>query len=703
MHAPRATFTKAVTREEVSPYLFDMAADSQRQEASSNDLFGRWLAHHHEQQSSELDDQTEPTEATPETPAASRSSRRMPAAAVASAALERDPLIGSRIAAPSTFGVRKPAANAPKSGTDADAPPGWEPIVMRSIRKKTEQAEAKQTAKPADTRSRLQRLKARLVDAPEPEAEVEIETPLVPLTPPVPRSVPLPAPRSLEETIRAAVPTVERPVARHSEPRTEETPAQQTAQQTAEQTAEQTVEEPVEPPVEQKVEQKVGRHVGRHAQQPPVEPAVERAVEQVAREARQIEPEDVATPTPVRAFIDATPVTAPEPEPVAVEPEPYVAPEPVDVEPEPEPEPVAFIEPEPVAVVEPEPEPEPVAVIEPEPVVEPEPEPEPVAESVVVEAEPEPVAFAEPEPVAFAEPTPMIEPEPTTEPTTEATTEPTGTTDRPARRSLMSLPRRQSREPKSGEPQKSSRKDRPRRGDAARDLVAAKARSRATSPALPSEPVAEQVAEPVAEHVAEQVAEPVTEPVTELAVQSAAVAVAAPPKSEGKRAKVSKHDEVATEMPGVYKFAVKRTSRRLLTISLLIGAVASAFFVRAAVEVKDTPSIGLAAIVVLATLMVWAIRARSQCHDAGGAPGSARGDPAGRPVHLRPGEQVHEGRGARSARPAKLEGAVPAPRHGAVDRRRDDGRPGRLHAGPAVLPPGARDPLTRPGARSSIQ
>ncbi len=61
-------------------------------------------------------------------------------------------------------------------------------------------------------------------------------------------------------------------------------------------------------------------------------------------------------------------------------------------------------------------------------------------------------------------------------------------------------------------------------------------------------------------------------------------------------------------MPGVYKFAAKRTSRRLLTISLLIGVVASAYFVRAALEVKDTPSIGLAAIVVLATVMVWAIR-----------------------------------------------------------------------------------------------
>ena len=73
---------------------------------------------------------------------------------------------------------------------------------MRSIRKKTEQAEAKQVPKPVDTRSRLQRLKARLVDPVEPEAEVEI--PLVPLTPPVARSVPLPV-----ATPKPALPTRE--------------------------------------------------------------------------------------------------------------------------------------------------------------------------------------------------------------------------------------------------------------------------------------------------------------------------------------------------------------------------------------------------------------------------------------------------------------------------------------------------------------
>jgi hypothetical protein len=41
----------------------------------------------------------------------------------------------------------------------------------------------------------------------------------------------------------------------------------------------------------------------------------------------------------------------------------------------------------------------------------------------------------------------------------------------------------------------------------------------------------------------------------------------------------------------------------------MIGVVTTAYFVRAAVHTKDNVSIGLAAIVVLATAMVWAIRA----------------------------------------------------------------------------------------------
>ena len=498
-----------------------MAADPQRQEAPSNDLFGRWLAHHHEQQTAEQGDHAAPVD-TPETAPAQR---RMPAAAVASSAVERDPLIGSRIVAPSTFGVRR-SASGPVNELDREPPAGWEPIVLRSVRKKTEQAEAKQVPKTVDRRSRLQRLKARLVDPPpEREAEVEVETPQVPLTPPVARSVPLPvvapqppqsplpartpassapaapaapaAPvaRSVEETIRAAAPTIERPAARHAEPR---------------------VEEPVEQPVEQRVDQRVEQTVEQ-----------EQPVASVGRHAQQEE----APPTPVRAFIDATPRVT-------------------------------------------------------------DPEPEPVAESVVFEAEPEPlellVTTEAPESIETAEDT--EDAEDTEVPETVESTEPPES--QPPRRSFRSLARRQ---PKESRQRESGRDDRPGTSDAARDLVAAKARARAASLA----PVAQPVVGP-----------PVAPPVVVPPAQPAAVAVAAPPEADVEPArKVSKHDAVATEMPGVYKFAAKRTSRRLLTISLLIGLVASAYFGLAAYEVKETPSIGLAAIVVLATAMVWAIRA----------------------------------------------------------------------------------------------
>ncbi|QIG45590.1 hypothetical protein G5V58_25160 [Nocardioides anomalus] len=62
-------------------------------------------------------------------------------------------------------------------------------------------------------------------------------------------------------------------------------------------------------------------------------------------------------------------------------------------------------------------------------------------------------------------------------------------------------------------------------------------------------------------------------------------------------------------MPGVYVFKARRTSRQLLTIALLIGLVGSAYFVREAVTYQDTLSIGLAAIALLVTVVVWAIRA----------------------------------------------------------------------------------------------
>ena len=229
--------------------------------------------------------------------------------------------------------------------------------------------------------------------------------------------------------------------------------------------------------------------------------------------------------------------------------------------------------------------PEPVAVEpEPEPAPEPEPVPDSVPESVVVEAEPEPLVIDHPADIAtvtIVEELTEDEPEPV-QPTDTPDVPDTETSEDRPRRSLLSRPRRKPKEPKP-------REERAHKGDAAREQVAAKARLRATGPAAP-------------------VAQPVAEPDVEPVVQPAAVAVEAPPEPEVAPHKVSKHDEVATQMPGVYKFAAKRTARRLLTISLLIGLVASAYFVRAAVEVKDSPSIGLAAIAVLATVMVWAIR-----------------------------------------------------------------------------------------------
>ncbi|MGW9225210.1 VWA domain-containing protein [Streptomyces niveus] len=107
---------------------------------------------------------------------------------------------------------------------------------------------------------------------------------------------------------------------------------------------------------------------------------------------------------PKTATVPAQAVSAPEPVKTP-EPEPVVEPEPVAVA-EVVPEPVVVPEPEPVAeVVVPEPAPEPVAVAEPEPepVAVAEPEPEPVA---VAEPEPEPVAVAEPK----SETTPAAKP-----------------------------------------------------------------------------------------------------------------------------------------------------------------------------------------------------------------------------------------------------------------------------------------------------
>src|SRR3954468_11512504 len=100
-----------------------MAADPSPPDVQSDDLFGRWLAHHEGRSPDDADTSRggqAPAAAAPEQSAP----RRLPTALVASAALERDPMIGTRLQAPSTFGVRRPAANAPQgTGTEPEQAP----------------------------------------------------------------------------------------------------------------------------------------------------------------------------------------------------------------------------------------------------------------------------------------------------------------------------------------------------------------------------------------------------------------------------------------------------------------------------------------------------------------------------------------------------------------------------------------------------
>lgn len=544
-----------------------MAADPQRQEAPSNDLFGRWLAHH-EQQSGDQGESTGSSERTPEQEATPRASRRLPSAAVASSAVERDPLIGSRISSPSSFGTRRPAANAlERTGStgqpEREQPPGWEPIVMRSVRSRAEKDEARKTPRQVERPGRLQRLKARLVDpAPEPVEETAADeaVPAAPEPPALPVRAPAPVPaaaRSIEETIAASLHASAPPPSRH--------------------------ERAVEPVAE----------VAEPLAEPVVEPVVEPIVEPVA----VVEaPEEVAAPRPVRAFIETPRIVEPEPftflpEAGAAAPEArearveQVAPQVQTVVRVPNAKHAAVV-PEPpadlVALVDPV-APEPAAVEAPEPIAA---EPEPVV-ARVTEIEPEPIAPQD-LPEALAEAL-------SAEERAEAPA---------ARRSFLPRSLRQLREdrPESREPRGSALTARPGTGDAARDLVAEKARARAV--VAPAAPLA---AEPEPEP------EPETETETETATLPALPPLPAPvapePEAAPEPRRASRHDEVATEMPGVYTFTPKRTVRRLLTIAMLMGLVGSAYFVRIAVEVKDTASIGLATIAVLTTAMLWAIRA----------------------------------------------------------------------------------------------
>lgn len=150
---------------------------------------------------------------------------------------------------------------------------------------------------------------------------------------------------------------------------------------------------------------------------------------------------------------------------------------------------------------------------------------------------------------------------------------------RKERRPLLPRPRRAAPEDEA-----SPRRARPPlRGnsDAARELVAAKARARAAAPAAPA-----------------------AEPQPEAPALPSAAANLAP-----RLAKITRHEDVAAEMPGLYAFKPKRTVRRLLTIALLAALAVTASFARIAVEARSSVTIGVAVIAGFATVMVWAIRA----------------------------------------------------------------------------------------------
>src|SRR4051794_5899004 len=234
MHAPPSAFVKRPRQVSRTRILLRMALAPQPEDAEPKDLLGRWLAHHEEQgpdeppheDSSEAVSHAEPTKAPPPAPRA-QGSRKLPAALVASSAVEGDPVIGARLEAPSTFGARRAAthgANAALAEGDREPPPGWEPIVMRSARKKAESQKGSASERPG----RLARLKARLVDPLEPVESVDSVTEADPdlvrqtvVVDPAQRAAttalasqpttdpaaapPAPPMRSVEETIQAAL------------------------------------------------------------------------------------------------------------------------------------------------------------------------------------------------------------------------------------------------------------------------------------------------------------------------------------------------------------------------------------------------------------------------------------------------------------------------------------------------------------------
>jgi hypothetical protein len=475
----------------------------------ANDLLGRWLAHH---DNTVVDDDATaarphraPIAARPSEAAAQRLTR--PSAAAALAELRAEPPVDGQgglggVTAPSTFGVRRGVPGSANSGPtgalgrriatsevaelDRPSPVGFEPVILRSVRKKSE---PKEEPEKKERGGRLSRLRSR-VAGPVEEAAPQEESPAVAL-----RAEPV-----------AVVPP---PVFKAAAPSPASPPRKLV-------------------PIEDVIALATTTSVPVAAPEAPPEPEPQHAVVSVVTE-RDTEPD--TEPTPV------VPEPEPQPEVEPVLPEPDTEPPPVVPEPEPVPEPE--VQPQVQADVQPE------VQAEVEPVL---PEPDlPAPADVKVPGKRRLVARAR-------------RPEPVPEPDPEA----------PRRRPLVA---------RSATPASTSTSTSTGTGTAARGLLAA-ARAATPAPALAAQ------ARPAPKQVEPVPMIPV-EPEVEASVPSAP----------------------SMQMPTVYEFEPRRSVRRFLSLMLIVGLVASARLGYAAYLSRDTIEIGIAGIVAVATLVIWAIRA----------------------------------------------------------------------------------------------
>ena len=290
-----------------SPYLFDMAADPQHQEASSNDLFGRWLAHHNEQQSADegradgvgrghLGDSRR----------LARASRRLPAAAVASSAVERDPLIG--IADRTALDLRRPpcrserAAEAPDHTTwtvsrrRAGSPSSCARFARRRSRRRPSRSPSPSTRAAGCSGSRRD---WSTRSSPSPRSRSRLEVPLDPARRPLrPAAGRHPKPGCRPAALRRPRPPhrLRAPSRRRFAPRYR--PSSGRSPGTPSRAAE---EKPVERTVERPVESHEARHAGRHS------PAPRRAARRAGRPGRPGRSSRRTSQRPGRSVPSSTP------------------------------------------------------------------------------------------------------------------------------------------------------------------------------------------------------------------------------------------------------------------------------------------------------------------------------------------------------------------------------------------------------------